>query len=110
MTRDELIGGTRALIAEGEGLAAEPSLPALQDWIGRSDRFLAEAWGTMDRWHLAWLMVGRPEGAPRGRAMSADEVAGYARTVAEAKTAVLRASLDAAQRRAMPFVGEDRSP
>jgi hypothetical protein len=109
VTRDELIEGTRALVIEGEAVTAEPSLAALQDWLGRSDRFLAEAWGTMDRWHLAWLMVGRPDGAPRGRTMSGDEETAYARTVAEAKTAVLRASLDAAERQAMPFVGEDQT-
>ncbi|HLA17676.1 MAG TPA: hypothetical protein VJZ72_12345 [Candidatus Limnocylindrales bacterium] len=106
MTRDELIRGTRELIAEGERLAREPSLPALQSWIGRSDMLLAEAWGTMDRWHLAWLMVGRPDGMPRGRAMTDDEEAAYVRAVADAKTAVLRASLEAADRQAMPFVGE----
>jgi hypothetical protein len=107
MTRDELIEQTRSLIEEGDGLLVEPSLGTLQDWIGRSDRLLSLAWGTMDRWHLAWLMVGRPEDAPRGRTMTADEEAGYVRAVVEAKTAVLRASLDAADRQAMPFVGED---
>ena len=106
MTRDELVHGTRELIVEGERLTGEPSLAALQSWIGRSDLLLAEAWGTMDRWHLAWLMVGRPDGMPRGRTMTDDEEAAYVRAVADAKTAVLRASLEAADRQAMPFVGE----
>lgn len=107
MTRDELIRRTSELIEEGDRLVVEPSLVALQVWIGRSDRLLAEAWGTMDRWHLAWLMVGRPDEAPRGRAMTGDEGAAYVRSVAAAKTSVLRASLEAADRQAMPFVGED---
>jgi len=106
VTRDELIRRTRELIAEGEVLADEPSMSALRAWIGRSDLLLAEAWGTMDRWHMAWLMVGRPDGTPRGRTMTPGEESAYVRSVAEAKTAVLRASLEAADRQAMPFVGE----
>ncbi len=108
MTREELISATRELIVEGDRLADQPSLSDLQGWIGRSDVLLANAWGTMDRWHLAWLMVGRPDGTPRGRTMTPDEESAYVRAVAEAKTAVLRASLDAADRQAMPFVGETR--
>jgi hypothetical protein len=60
VTRDELIGGTRQLVDEGERLQADPSLPSLQVWLQRSDDLLATAWGNMDRYHLAWLMVGRP--------------------------------------------------
>jgi hypothetical protein len=106
MTRDELIARTRQLIDEGDRLLAEPSLGGLQGWIGRSDELLSTAWGTMDRWHLAWLMVGRPEDAPRGRSMTTAEEQAYVRSVVEAKVAVLGASLDAADRQAMPFVGE----
>jgi hypothetical protein len=60
----------------------------------------------MDRYHLAWLMVGKPKGIVRGRPMSADEEAAYVREVAEQKTAALRMSLDAVERQGMPFVGE----
>jgi hypothetical protein len=60
----------------------------------------------MDRYHLAWLQVGRARGAIRGRRLTADEEAAYVKEVAVAKTAVLRMSLDAVDRRAMPFVGE----
>ena len=42
----------------------------------------------------------------RGRAMDAAEEGAYVREVAVAKTAVLRMSLDAVERRNMPFVGE----
>jgi hypothetical protein len=106
VTRIQLIERTQALIDDGDALATDPSLTVLQEWIARTDRLLSEAWGTMDRWHLAWLMVGRPEGAPRGRTMSPDEEATYVRSVAAAKTSVLRASLDAADRQRMPFLGE----
>ena len=106
MTRDELVTRTRQLIEEGERLAANPSLGALRTWLQLSDDLLSRAWGTMDRYHLSWLQVGRPKALVRGRAMTPDEVAGYVREVAGAKTAVLRMSLEAADRRGMPFVGE----
>ncbi|MEJ7696897.1 MAG: hypothetical protein WKF78_09865 [Candidatus Limnocylindrales bacterium] len=83
MTRDELILRTRQLVDEGERLAAQPSLGALQVWLQLSDDLLARAWGSMDRYHLAWLMVGKPKGIVRGRAMTADEEADYVREVAE---------------------------
>jgi hypothetical protein len=106
VTRDEHILRTRQLIAEGERLDADPSLTALTTWLQLSDDLLAHAWGTMDRYHLAWLMVGKPKGIVRGRPMTADEEAAYVREVASQKTAALRMSLDAVERRGMPFVGE----
>ena len=106
MTRDELIAGTRQLVDEGDRLRANPSLPSLQMWLKRSDDLLATAWGSMDRYHLAWLMVGKPKAIVRGRPMTSDEEADYVREVAEQKTAALRMSLDAVERQGMPFVGE----
>ena len=106
MTRDELIARTRQLIDEGDRLAAEPSLGALQVWLQLSDDLLSTAWGSMDRYHLAWLLVGKPKGTIRGRAMTAEEEAAYVREVAEQKTAALRMSLDAVERQGMPFLGE----
>jgi hypothetical protein len=106
VTRDEVITRTRQLVDEGERLRANPSLQALQIWLQLSDALLAEVWGSMDRYHLAWLMVGKPKGIVRGRAMSRDEEAAYVREVAEQKTAALRMSLDAVERQGMPFVGE----
>lgn len=107
MTRDEYIARTRQLISEGERLAGAPSLRALQTWLKLSDDLLAEAWGTMDRYHLAWLMVGKPKDVVRGRPMTADEEAAYVREVAAQKTAALRMSLEAVERQGMPFLGED---
>jgi hypothetical protein len=106
MNRDELITRTRQLIDEGDRLAAQPSLGALQLWLQLSDDLLSRAWGSMDRYHLAWLMVGKPKGIIRGRPMSPDEEAAYVREVASQKTAALRMSLDAVERQGMPFVGE----
>ena len=106
MTRDELILRTRQLIAEGERLDADPSMTALTTWLQLSDDLLSHAWGTMDRYHLAWLMVGKPKGIVRGRPMTPDEEAAYVREVVSQKTAALRMSLDAVERQGMPFVGE----
>lgn len=106
MLRDELIARTRQLIAEGERLEANPSLGGLQTWLQLSDDLLSTAWGAMDRYHLAWLMVGRPKEVVRGRAMTAAEEAAYVREVAGQKTAALRTSLDAVDRQGMPFRGE----
>lgn len=106
MTRDELIAGTRQLIAEGERLGATPSLSGLRVWLQLSDDLLGAAWGHMDRYHLSWLQVGRPKAIVRGRPMTPDEEAVYVAEVAAAKTAVLRMSLDAVDRLRMPFVGE----
>jgi len=106
--RDELITRTRQLIDEGDRLQAAPSLRALQTWLQLSDDLLVAAWGSMDRYHLAWLMVGKPKGIVRGRPMTPDEEADYVREVAEAKTAALRMSLDAVERQGMPFVGEEK--
>ena len=108
MTREELVRNTRQLIDEGDRLVANPSQPGLRVWLQLTDELLAAAWGSMDRYHLAWLQVGRPSEAVRGRSMTLDEEAGYVREVARAKTAVLRMSVDALTRHGMPFVGETR--
>ena len=106
MTRDELIDRTRALVAEGDRLTAAPSLPALREWLRRCDELLAAAWGSMDRYHLAWLMVGKPKGIVRGRPLTPGEEAAEVRDVATQKTSALRMSLDAVERQGMPFRGE----
>ena len=106
MTRDELIARTRQLVEEGERLFAEPSLGALQVWLQLSDDLLSSAWGSMDRYHLAWLLVGKPKDTIRGRPLTVDEERAYVREVAEQKTAALRMSLDAVERQRMPFRGE----
>ena len=88
------------------GWRPNPSLGALQVWLQLSDDLLSTAWGSMDRYHLAWLLVGKPKGTIRGREMTAEEEAAYVREVAEQKTAALRMSLDAVERQGMPFLGE----
>ena len=109
VTRDEYITGTGRLIDEGVRLGQQPSLAVMRTWIAASDALLREAWGSMDRYHLSWLMVGRPPDAIRGRAMTAAEETDYVRDVAAAKTAALRMSLKAVEVDGLPFVGETPS-
>lgn len=107
MRRSELIERTGQLIAEGERLQKQPGMTALRTWLKLSDELLSAAWGSMDRYHLAWLMVGRSDAA-RGRQMTAEEEAAYVRDVAAQKTAALRMSLKAVDEQHMPFLGETR--
>ena len=109
MTRDQLIRETRRLVEEGERLQVAPSLGGLRLWLQLSDDLLSSAWGSMDRYHLAWLMVGRPKDVVRGRPMTPQEEAAYVREVAAQKSAALRMSLKAAADDGMPFVGETRA-
>ena len=106
MTRDQLIRETRRLIAEGERLQLQPSMDALRTWLAVSDELLSGAWGSMDRYHLSWLMVGKSKDVVRGRPMTDDESAAYVRDVAYQKTAALRMSLHAIEEQNMPFLGE----
>ena len=92
---------------EGERIEVQPSLDSLRTWLQLSDDLLSAAWGSMDRYHLAWLMVGKPKKIVRGRQMSPIEEAVYVREVAAQKTAALRMSLDAVERQGMPFRGEE---
>jgi hypothetical protein len=107
VTRAELIARTRRLVDEGQRIQAQPSMHSLRTWLQLSDDLLAAAWGSMDRYHLAWLLVGKPKRVIRGRVMRPDEEASYVREVAEQKTAALRMSLDAVERQGMPFRGEE---
>lgn len=106
MKRDEYITRTRQLIAEGDRLQVSPSRSALEVWLKLSDDLLATAWGSMDRYHLAWLTVGKAKGIVRGRPLTADEEHEEVRSVAAQKSSVLAMSLDAVERQGMPFVGE----
>jgi hypothetical protein len=107
VTRAELIARTRRLVEEGERIQAQPTLESLRTWLQLSDELLSSAWGSMDRYHLSWLMVGKARNIVRGRPMTQPEEVAYVREVAQQKTAALRMSLDAVERRAMPFRGEE---
>ena len=60
MSRRAFLAATDRLIDEGTALAAEPEWERFRAWLLESDRLLESVWGRMDRYHLAWLMVGIP--------------------------------------------------
>ena len=106
MTRDEAFRETRRLIAAGERLQGSPSLGGLRLWLQLSDDLLSAVWGSMDRYHLAWLMVGKSRSVVRGRRLEPEEEAAEVREVVAQKTAALRMSLQALEEQQMPFVGD----
>ena len=85
MKRDDLVSQTRRLIEEGERIDRAPSRAALNTWLAASDALLSAAWGQMDRYHQAWLDVGRIAQPLRGRPLSAEEEAAEVRAVVAAK-------------------------
>ena len=106
MRREQAIRETQKLVDEGERLQSSPTIGGLRLWIQSSDELLASLWGSMDRYHLSWLMVGKSSSIVRGRAMTPAEEVSYVREVAEQKTAALLMSLHALDRQHMPFQGE----
>jgi hypothetical protein len=89
MTRSDFLARTDALIAEGDRLAAEPDFEAFRAWLIESDQLLERVWGRMDRYHLAWLNVGR-DSAPPGSPLDEAGTARFVTDVSRAKVAVLR--------------------
>jgi hypothetical protein len=89
MSRAAFLEATDALIATGEALVADPKWEPFRAWLLASDRLLERVWGRMDRYHLAWLNVGR-DSAPPGSALDDAGTGRFIAEVASAKLAVLR--------------------
>ena len=106
MTRSAFLATTDQLIATGERLAQEPAWDAFRDWLMESDRFLELVWGRMDRYHLAWLNVGRDR-APPGSALDEAGTATFVADVARAKVAVLRTMRSAVERQGWRRLADD---
>jgi hypothetical protein len=106
MPRADFLREAAELIEAGERLAAEPAWEPFRGWLLASDRFLERAWGRMDRYHLAWLNVGR-DSAPPGTPLDEAGERRFIVAVAGAKLAVLRTMLRSVEREAS--VGRGRS-
>ncbi len=106
MTRTAFLAATDELIADGALLSQEPDWERFRAWILRSDRLLESVWGRMDRYHLAWLNVGR-DSAPPGSELDAEGTRRFIAEVAGAKLAVLRTMRAAVERQGWIRLSED---
>ena len=88
---------TRELIARGETILANPTWDAFRFWLIESDEFLESLWGRMDRYHLAWLNVGR-DAAPPGSPLDHEGERRFITTVSSGKLTVLRTMLTTLER------------
>jgi len=109
MTRNAFLEATDALIAEGDRLAETPDWDAFRAWLLESDRLLESVWGRMDRYHLAWLNVGR-DSAPPGSPLDQAGTGRFVAEVARAKVAVLRTMRTAVDRQGWRRLADDPAP
>lgn len=109
MTRGAFLAATDALIAQGDRLSEVPEWDAFRAWLLESDQLLESVWGRMDRYHLAWLNVGR-DSAPPGSALDEAGSARFISEVARAKVAVLRTMRTAVERQGWRRLADDPAP
>jgi hypothetical protein len=106
MSRAAFLDATDRLIRAGESLLAEPDWDRFRTWLLESDRLLERVWGRMDRYHLAWLNVGR-DSAPPGSSLDEEGTGRFIVEVAGAKLAVLRTMRIAVERHGSPSLSDD---
>jgi hypothetical protein len=106
MSRRRFLALTDRLIADGEALLVEPDWNLFRAWLLNSDELLERVWGRMDRYHLAWLNVGRDSAAP-GSQLDEPGTRRFVTEVAGAKLAVLRTMRDAVERRGSPRLSDE---
>jgi hypothetical protein len=109
MSKRRFLELTDRLIADGDSLVAEPDWNLFRLWLLNSDELLERVWGRMDRYHLAWLNVGR-DSAPPGSQLDDAGVRRFVTEVANAKLAVLRTMRDAVARRGWTLLSEEADP
>jgi hypothetical protein len=106
MSKAAFLAATDELIADGGRLADAPDWDAFRDWLLRSDALLERVWGRMDRYHLAWLNVGRGA-APPGSPMDEAGQRRFIAEVARAKLAVLRTMRTSVERQGWTLLSDD---
>ena len=99
---------TDQLITDGEALAANPDWNLFRAWLLNSDELLERVWGRMDRYHLAWLNVGR-DSAPPGSVLDGEGTARFMAELASAKLAVLRTMRSAVAQRGASTLSDDEN-
>ncbi|MEP7082227.1 MAG: hypothetical protein ABI841_04530, partial [Chloroflexota bacterium] len=108
MSRGDFLRATDDLVAVGDALLASPDWDRFRDWLLASDALLERVWGRMDRYHLAWLNVGR-DSAPPGSSLDDDGVRRFIGEVASGKLAVLRTMRSAVERQGWVLLADDES-
>jgi hypothetical protein len=108
MSRRAFLDATDRLIADGEQLLVEPDWNLFRAWLLNSDELLERVWGRMDRYHLAWLNVGR-DSAPPGSLLDDEGTGRFVAEVAGAKLAVLRTMRGAVATRGAARLSDDQS-
>ena len=106
MSRAAFLRATDELIATGERLTAEPAWDGFREWLLASDRLLERVWGRMDRYHLAWLNVGRAS-APPGSVLDDEGTRRFIAEVAGGKLAVLRTMRAAVERQGSTLLSDE---
>ncbi|MDP9249865.1 MAG: hypothetical protein M3O78_00640 [Chloroflexota bacterium] len=106
MSRRRFLALTDQLIADGEAVLATPDWNLFRAWLLNSDELLERVWGRMDRYHLAWLNVGR-DSAPPGSPLDTPGTDRFIAEVASAKLAVLRTMRSAVERRGAAMLSDD---
>jgi len=106
MTRARFLTLTDGLVAEGEAIIAEPEWNRFRHWLLNSDELLEKVWGRMDRYHLAWLNVGR-DSAPPGSSLDDAGTLRFVTEVTSAKLAVLRTMRTAVEQRGWTLLSEE---
>lgn len=106
MSRAAFLAATDALIETGDALVAEPEWDRFRGWLIESDALLERVWGRMDRYHLAWLNVGRGS-APPGSSLDDAGTRSFIAEVASGKLAVLRTMRTSVERQGWSLLSDD---
>ena len=106
MSRSAFLAATDELIAEGERIVADPGWDPFRAWLLASDQLLERVWGRMDRYHLAWLNVGR-DSAPPGSQLDDAGTRRFISEVTSAKLAVLRTMRSSVERQGWTLLSDD---
>ncbi len=106
MTRAAFLDATDRLIERGDRLLADPAWDPFREWLIESDRLLERVWGRMDRYHLAWLNVGR-DSQPPGSSLDDVGTRRFIVDVSGAKLAVLRTMRASVERRGSTRLSDD---
>lgn len=106
MSRAAFLAATDALIETGDALLVEPDWDRFRNWLMESDTLLERVWGRMDRYHLAWLNVGRGS-APPGSSLDEAGTRRFIADVASGKLAVLRTMRTSVERQGWSLLSDD---